>query len=145
MRLILMGPPDAGKGTDRIADRYGIPAISTGDIFRANVTAATPLGLAAKTYMEAGEYVPDEITDAMLADLEGNLAGVLLLIRRRQERYREQTAPVAREYNARNLVTEVDGTGGADQVTDHSHLDRPDAARRPSSSMTETTPRRRRT
>ena len=56
----------------------GIPAISTGDIFRANVTAATPLGLAAQTYMEAGEYVPDEITDAMLADLEGNLAGVLL-------------------------------------------------------------------
>ena len=71
MRLILMGPPGAGKGTQaaRIAERYGIPAISTGDIFRANVTAGTPLGIAAKTYMESGEYVPDEITDSMVRDL----------------------------------------------------------------------------
>ena len=68
MRMILMGPPGAGKGTQalRIAGRHGIPAISTGDIFRTNVAAGTPLGLAAKTYMDAGEYVPDEITDAMV-------------------------------------------------------------------------------
>ena len=57
MRLILMGPPGAGKGTQatRIAERYGIPAISTGDLFRANVAASTPMGLTAATYMDAGE------------------------------------------------------------------------------------------
>ncbi|HET7691313.1 MAG TPA: adenylate kinase [Nocardioidaceae bacterium] len=70
MRLILMGPPGAGKGTQaaRIADRYGVPAISTGDIFRANVAAGTELGATARTYMDAGEYVPDEVTDAMVAE-----------------------------------------------------------------------------
>lgn len=70
MRLILMGPPGAGKGTQatRIAERYGIPAISTGDIFRSNVAAGTPLGVAAKTYMDSGEYVPNNITDAMVRD-----------------------------------------------------------------------------
>jgi len=70
MRLILMGPPGAGKGTQaaRVAARYDIPAISTGDIFRANVAAATPLGISAKAYMDAGEYVPDELTDALVRD-----------------------------------------------------------------------------
>jgi adenylate kinase len=70
MRLILMGPPGAGKGTQAkvIADHFGIPAISTGDIFRANVTQGTPLGKKAQEYMDAGEYVPDEITDAMVRD-----------------------------------------------------------------------------
>jgi adenylate kinase len=70
MRLILMGPPGAGKGTQavRVGERHGIPAISTGDIFRANVAAGTPLGIAAKSYMDAGEYVPDELTDAMVRD-----------------------------------------------------------------------------
>ena len=70
MRLILMGPPGAGKGTQaaRVAERYGIPAISTGDIFRANVAAGTPLGNVADQYMRAGEYVPDEVTDAMVSD-----------------------------------------------------------------------------
>ena len=58
MRLILMGPPGAGKGTQaaRVSDRYGIPAISTGDIFRSNVAAGTPLGVAAQTYMNAGGW-----------------------------------------------------------------------------------------
>ena len=70
MRLILMGPPGAGKGTQasRIADRYGIPPISTGDIFRENVAAGTPLGTIAESYMRAGEYVPDDVTDAMVSD-----------------------------------------------------------------------------
>lgn len=70
MRLLLMGPPGAGKGTQAtgIALRFGIPAISTGDIFRANVAEETPLGLAARRYMDAGEYVPDEVTNAMVAD-----------------------------------------------------------------------------
>lgn len=70
MRLILMGPPGAGKGTQAsiIADRFGIPAISTGDIFRANVSKGTPLGVKAKEYMDAGEYVPDEVTNLMVRD-----------------------------------------------------------------------------
>jgi adenylate kinase len=179
MRLILMGPPGAGKGTQasRIADQYGIPAISTGDIFRANVAAGTALGVAAQTYMKAGDYVPDEITDAMvrdrlaqsdcergflldgyprtieqvkeldtmLAELGVTLDAVLLVsvptdelvrrllhrasvegrvddtepvIRRRQQVYREQTAPLAEEYAARGLLAHVDGTGDVDDVTE---------------------------
>ncbi|RNL81007.1 adenylate kinase [Nocardioides marmorisolisilvae] len=68
MRLILMGPPGAGKGTQAkgVADHFGIPAISTGDIFRANVSQGTPLGIEAKRYMDAGEYVPDEVTNLMV-------------------------------------------------------------------------------
>lgn len=65
-----MGPPGAGKGTQAkvISEHYGVPAISTGDIFRANVSENTPLGQEAKRYMDAGEYVPDEVTNAMVAD-----------------------------------------------------------------------------
>src|SRR3989337_698576 len=68
MRLILMGPPGAGKGTQatEVAEHFGIPAISTGDIFRANVAGGTELGVEAKKYMDAGEYVPDEITNNMV-------------------------------------------------------------------------------
>ncbi len=68
MRLILMGPPGAGKGTQAkfVAEHFGIPAISTGDIFRANVSEGTELGLEAKRYMDAGEYVPDEVTNHMV-------------------------------------------------------------------------------
>jgi adenylate kinase len=68
MRLILMGPPGAGKGTQAkyVAERFGVPAISTGDIFRANVSSGTPLGVEAKRYMDAGEYVPDEVTNLMV-------------------------------------------------------------------------------
>ena len=68
MRLILMGPPGAGKGTQAkfVADEFGVPAISTGDIFRANVSDGTDLGVKAKEYMDAGEYVPDEITNLMV-------------------------------------------------------------------------------
>lgn len=63
-----MGPPGAGKGTQAgvVADRFGIPAISTGDIFRANVSEGTPLGVEAKRYMDAGEYVPDSVTNDMV-------------------------------------------------------------------------------
>ena len=70
MRLLIMGPPGAGKGTQaqHIATRYSIPAISTGDIFRANVSAGTPLGQEAKRYMDAGKLVPDEVTINMVRD-----------------------------------------------------------------------------
>jgi adenylate kinase len=63
-----MGPPGAGKGTQArfVADHFGVPAISTGDIFRANVSQGTPLGVEAKRYMDAGEYVPDEVTNLMV-------------------------------------------------------------------------------
>ena len=68
MRMIFMGPPGAGKGTQAsvVAAKFGIPAISTGDIFRANVGEGTPLGLEAKKFMDAGEYVPDSVTNEMV-------------------------------------------------------------------------------
>ncbi|NUS53496.1 MAG: adenylate kinase [Streptomycetaceae bacterium] len=68
MRLIIMGPPGAGKGTQAkfIAEHFGIPAVSTGDIFRQNVSEGTELGVEAKRYMDAGEYVPDEVTNLMV-------------------------------------------------------------------------------
>ena len=70
MRLLLIGPPGAGKGTQAalLSARFGIPAISTGDIFRANVAAETELGKQAKAYMDAGEYVPDSLTNALVRD-----------------------------------------------------------------------------
>ena len=70
VRLLLVGPPGAGKGTQavRLAEAYGIPAISTGDIFRANVRDETPLGVEAKGFMDRGEYVPDSLTNALVAD-----------------------------------------------------------------------------
>jgi adenylate kinase len=70
VRLVLVGPPGAGKGTQAavIAGKLGIPHISTGDIFRANVGQGTALGRQAQQYMDAGELVPDEVTNAMVAD-----------------------------------------------------------------------------
>lgn len=69
-RMVLLGPPGAGKGTQaaRIGERLGIPAISTGDIFRAHVAGSTELGRRARAYMDKGEYVPDSVTNAMVAD-----------------------------------------------------------------------------
>lgn len=178
MRLIIMGPPGAGKGTQAafIAQRYEIPAISTGDIFRANVSEGTPLGVEAKRFMDAGEYVPDEVTNSMVrnriaeedaragflldgyprtvaqvAELDGMLADAGLeldaavvltverdviverllhratiegraddteeVIRRRQEVYEEQTAPLVDVYRGRDLLVEVNGLGEVDEVT----------------------------
>lgn len=177
MRLILMGPPGAGKGTQAsaVAAELDIPAISTGGIFRTNVAEATTLGREAQRYMDAGDYVPDEITnamvrdrlgredarggflldgyprtlaqveelDAILADLGGRLDGVVVLdvdreeliarllkrartedrnddteevIRRRQEVFAEQTAPLVHVYDERGLLVRVDGVGDVDEV-----------------------------
>ena len=67
-RLLIVGPPGAGKGTQakRIVEKLGVPAISTGDIFRANVSNETELGVLAKSYMDKGEYVPDSVTNEMV-------------------------------------------------------------------------------
>lgn len=178
MRLIIMGPPGAGKGTQAnyIAEHFGIPAISTGDIFRANVAEGTPLGVEAQRYMDAGEYVPDEITNSMVrnrivepdaepgflldgyprtlsqveeldrmiketghrldaavvltadedevvarllerAETEGRADDSEDVIRRRQELYNEQTAPLIDLYRQRGLLIEVDGMGEVEDVT----------------------------
>ncbi len=70
MNLILLGAPGAGKGTQatKISERYGIVHISTGDIFRANIKNGTKIGLLAKSYMDKGELVPDEVTVAIVKD-----------------------------------------------------------------------------
>jgi len=70
VRLVLVGPPGAGKGTQAefVSEHFGIPKISTGDIFRGNVSGGTDLGKLAKKYMDAGDLVPDEITNAMVRD-----------------------------------------------------------------------------
>lgn len=177
MKLVFLGPPGAGKGTQAqlLSDSAGIVHISTGDIFRANVAQETELGLTAKKYMDAGEYVPDEVTNAMVRDRLGQedaLHGFLLdgyprtvdqvdelesilsdlgqkldavislsvdseelvqrlldraktsgrsddteeVIRRRQEVYVEQTAPLLAIYRERGLLREVDGMGEIDEV-----------------------------
>ncbi|MCI9185512.1 MAG: adenylate kinase [Lachnospiraceae bacterium] len=70
MKIIMLGAPGAGKGTQakKIAEKYGIPHVSTGDIFRANIKGGTELGKKAKSYMDQGQLVPDDVTIGMLLD-----------------------------------------------------------------------------
>ena len=178
MRMILMGPPGAGKGTQAqvVAERYSIPAISTGDIFRKNASEGTELGIQAQRFMDAGEYVPDELTNLMVrnridepdaergflldgyprtlaqveeldgmikhtghvldavvvltvdkeelvqrllqrAETEGRADDTEDVVRRRQEVYHDQTAPLIDVYRDRGLMIEVDGMGEVDEVT----------------------------
>ncbi|MCA1186370.1 MULTISPECIES: adenylate kinase [Saccharopolyspora] len=70
VRLVLVGPPGAGKGTQAavLGERLAVPHISTGDLFRANIGNSTPLGQQAKSYIDAGELVPDEVTNEMVRE-----------------------------------------------------------------------------
>jgi adenylate kinase len=74
VRLVLVGPPGAGKGTQAavLSEKLGVPHISTGDLFRANIGNSTSLGQKAKSYMDAGELVPDEVTNEMVRDRLGD-------------------------------------------------------------------------
>lgn len=173
MRLLFIGPPGAGKGTQaaRVAERLGIPHISTGDMFRYHVGEGTEIGQRVKAIMEAGDYVPDSITVEMLEERishddarkgfildgfprttgqvealdeligENGLDKVVVfrvdedvLIRRMLDRgrdddteetirnrfkvYADQTAPLIDLYRSRGVVTEVDGMGTMDEVTE---------------------------
>ena len=70
MRIVLLGPPGSGKGTQatQLAEKIGVPHISTGELFRHNINAATPLGLEAKKYLDAGDLVPADLTNALVDD-----------------------------------------------------------------------------
>ncbi|WP_374946154.1 adenylate kinase [Agreia sp.] len=83
VRLLIIGPPGAGKGTQaaKLAEIYGIPAISTGDIFRANITEGTELGKQVQAIVESGSYVPDSLTNDLVRDrlLQPDVSGGFLL------------------------------------------------------------------
>jgi adenylate kinase len=178
-RLLIVGPPGAGKGTQgaRLAEIYGIPAISTGDIFRENIKDGTELGKQVQSIVDSGSYVPDALTNELVRDrltqddardgflLDGyprtaeqvaeldrllesggsQIDAVIQLVadvdevvsrlrkraveqgraddteevlRRRQEVYAEQTAPLIDIYGSRGLVVAVDALGAVDEVTE---------------------------
>lgn len=113
MRLVLLGPPGAGKGTQaaRLAAHYGIPAISTGDIFRANIALGTPLGLQVKGILASGGYVSDDITNAMVRARigEDDARGGFLLdgYPRTRAQVDELDAMLAEQGNRLNAVVEL--------------------------------------
>ncbi len=83
MRIVLLGPPGAGKGTQavQLAEKLGVPQISTGELFRENITSGTKLGLEAKKYLDAGDLVPASLTNALVDDRLGHddVAGGFIL------------------------------------------------------------------
>jgi adenylate kinase len=178
MRILLVGPPGAGKGTQavKIAEKLGIPHISTGDIFRSQIAAGTDLGKQAQEFMNAGQLVPSSVTNGMVAArlAEADTAAGFLLdgyprnldqiealdtvlvpadrqlqvvleltadtdvvvarllqraveqgraddteevIRKRLEVYADETAPIIAVYADRGILTQVDGIGSVEEVT----------------------------
>jgi adenylate kinase len=142
VRLVLVGPPGAGKGTQAavLSEKLGVPHISTGDLFRANIGNSTPLGQKAKSYMDAGELVPDEVTNEMVRDRLGDedaaqgflldgyprntaqaevLSGILGekedVIRRRLAVYHEETEPILGYYQ--DKVIKIDAMGSIEEIT----------------------------
>jgi adenylate kinase len=119
-RLLLIGPPGAGKGTQaaRLAEAFGIPAISTGDIFRENVKNETELGRQAKAFMDRGEYVPDSLTNALVRDRlshEDAKAGFLLDgYPRTADQVAELDSILADQGNALDAVVQI--TADTDEV-----------------------------
>jgi adenylate kinase len=81
MRIVLLGPPGAGKGTQarHLAERYGLAFIASGDLFRRNIEVGTELGREAKAYLDAGELVPDELTNAMVLSAIDQAPGGFIL------------------------------------------------------------------
>ncbi|MDO7882889.1 adenylate kinase [Antiquaquibacter soli] len=112
-RLLLIGPPGAGKGTQavRLAEAYGVPAISTGDIFRSNVKNETELGKQAKAFMDAGDNVPDSLTNALIRDrlAEADAQGGFLLdgYPRTADQVRELDEYLASHGEALDVVVEL--------------------------------------
>ncbi len=119
-RLLLIGPPGAGKGTQavRLAEAFGIPAISTGDIFRSNVKNGTELGQQAKAFIDAGDNVPDSLTNALIRDrlAEADAKDGFLLdgYPRTTDQVRELDAFLAEHGTALEAVVEI--TADADEV-----------------------------
>lgn len=119
-RLLLIGPPGAGKGTQavRLAEAFGIPAISTGDIFRSNVKNGTELGKQAKAFIDAGDNVPDSLTNALIRDrlAEDDAKNGFLLdgYPRTTDQVRELDAFLAEHGTALEAVVEI--TADADEV-----------------------------
>ncbi|SDN13982.1 adenylate kinase [Allokutzneria albata] len=173
MRLVLVGPPGAGKGTQAtvLSQKLGVPHISTGDLFRANIGQLTPLGQEAKRYLDTGELVPDSVTNAMVEDrlaqpdaaggflldgfprntVQADVLGGLLaakgtkldavlqfdiaedivverllargraddteeIIRRRQQIYRSETAPLLDYY--RDILITIDAVGSVEDISE---------------------------
>jgi adenylate kinase len=155
VRVVLVGPPGAGKGTQAavLSEKLGVPHISTGDLFRAHVGKQTDLGNEARRYLDAGELVPDTVTNAMvrerlaepdmlreiLAESRRRLDAVLQfdvpedvvverllargrsddteeVIRRRQQVYQQETAPLLDHY--KDLLVTIDAVGSVEEITD---------------------------
>ena len=129
-RMLLLGPPGAGKGTQalRLGAKLGIPQISTGDMLRGAVAAGTDVGRQAQGYMDRGELVPDAVVigvadeDPLVARLlgrakiEGRSDDSEETIRTRMSVYRAQTAPLVDYYRKRGTLAEVDGLGSVEEV-----------------------------
>jgi len=134
LNIVLFGPPGAGKGTqsERLIERYGLVHLSTGDIFRANIKGETELGLMAKSFMDQGKLVPDEVTINMLRSevlKHENPKGVIFdgfprtnadpsIIENRIRVYNNETAPVKAFYQAQNKFKSIDGIGSIDEITE---------------------------